>query len=65
MDAELKARLDAIDARLEATHVSAEKARKYLLVITVITIAAIVLPAIGLVFAIPTFLSTYGAIGGI
>lgn len=65
MDTELKARLDAIDVKLASTFEAAEKARKYLLVMTVITVGAIVLPLIGLVFAIPSFLSTYQAIGAI
>jgi len=59
MDQELQKRLDEQDARLEAIYVSVEKTRKYFLIIMWITIALVVLPAIGLVFAIPAFIDTY------
>lgn len=59
------ARIDALEKKVEAIYVSVEKTRRYFLVTAVVTIAAFVLPAIGLVFAIPSFLSTYSAIGGI
>lgn len=59
MDPELKNRLDAIEQKLEATYISAEKTRKYFLVAAIISVAAIVLPLVGLVFAIPSFLADY------
>jgi len=59
MDEELRRKLDAIEQKVEAAYQAAEKARKYLLVIVVVTLVAFVLPLVGLVFAIPTFLSTY------
>lgn len=65
MDPHLEARLSAIEKKLDATFLSAEKTRKYILTITVITIVAFVLPIIGLVFAIPALLSSYSAIGNI
>ncbi len=65
MDTELAARLSALEAKLDATYAAAEKARKYLLVMTIITVGAIVLPLVGLLFAIPSFLSTYQTLGAI
>ncbi len=59
MDPELKARLEAIEKKLEATYVSAEKTRKYFLIASVVSVAAVLLPLLGLVFAIPSFLSDY------
>jgi hypothetical protein len=60
MDEELKRRLDTLEAKVDAAFQAAEKARKYLLVIVAVTVVAFVLPLIGLVFAIPSFISTYG-----
>ena len=64
-DTELRQKLEDLSARIEKVYVSAEKTRKYFLSIIVISVIAFVLPLIGLMFAIPTFLSTYGAIGAI
>jgi hypothetical protein len=65
MDQEIKNKLAAQDAKLDAIFTSVEKTRKYFLVVMWISILAIVLPAIGLVFAIPSFLSMYsGLLGG-
>lgn len=65
MDAELQQKLDALEKKIDATFTSAEKTRKYFLAIIVISVIAFVLPLIGLLFAIPTFISTYSAIGGL
>ena len=59
MDSELEKRLNTQDAKLEAIFKSAEKTRKYFLIIIWITILAVVLPLIGLVFAVPAFMSNY------
>lgn len=61
MDEELKRRLDAMEAKLEATYRSAEKSRKYLLWTGVVTIALFVLPLIASLFIVPWFISTYTA----
>lgn len=63
MDQELKTRLDAQDAKLQAIYTSAEQTRKYFLWTLIITVALFVLPLIGMMFAIPMFLSTFGAMG--
>lgn len=59
IDPELSAKLDEIAAKAEAAYQAAESTRKYLFWTGVVTIALIVLPLIGLVFAIPQFLSSY------
>lgn len=63
-DQELREKLAELERGIKAVHISAEKTRTYLLWTLVITVAVVVLPAIGLVFAVPSFLSIYSTIGG-
>ncbi len=58
-DPELLAKLDEIGAKADRAYVAAEKVRKYLFWTGVVTILLIVLPLIGLAFAIPSFISSY------
>lgn len=64
-DLEIGRRIDALEKKIDAVYVSAEKTRKYFLTIIIVSVVAFVLPLIGLLFAIPSFLSTYGAMGGL
>lgn len=59
IDPELAAKLDEIRAIADKAYQSAESTRKYLFWTGVVTIALIVLPLIGLAFAIPQFISSY------
>lgn len=59
MDPELAKRLDEQDKKLDAIYKSVEKTRRYFLIITWITVIAIVLPLIGLLFAVPSFMKNY------
>ncbi len=59
MDAEVQTRLDAIEKKIDAVYVSAEKTRKYFLGVLIVTVITFVVPLVALVFAIPSFLSTY------
>ena len=59
IDPELAAKLDKISATADKAYEAAEKVRKYLFWTGVVTIALIVLPLIGLAFAIPQFINTY------
>jgi len=52
-------RLAEIEKKLDAVYASVEKTRQYLFWTLIITIVVVVLPAVGLVFAIPSFISTY------
>ena len=62
MDAELAARLDTIEKKVDAAYQSAEKTRKYFLAVMIVSVIAFVLPLVGLVFAIPSMLSTYNEV---
>ncbi len=59
IDPELAAKLDEIGAKADMAYRASEKVRKYLFWTGVITVALIVLPLIGLAFAIPSFISSY------
>jgi len=59
IDPELLAKLDEIGAKADRAYNASETVRKYLFWTGVITVALIVLPLIGLVFAIPSFISSY------
>jgi len=61
MEQEIQQALDAQNVKLDAIYLSTEKTRKYLLTIMWVTIAMVVLPAIGLLIAIPAFLRTFSA----
>ncbi len=58
MDQEILKKLEEQDIKIAAIFISVEKTRKYLLWTAIITIAMIVLPLIGLAFAIPSYLKT-------
>jgi hypothetical protein len=51
-------KLDEQQKKLDAVFVSVEKMRSYFKWTLIISVAVIVLPLIGLMFAIPTFLKT-------
>lgn len=65
MDPELKKKLEAQDERLEQIYQSVEKTRKYFLWTMIATLVTFVLPLIGLVFAVPFFLSTLSTAYGL
>lgn len=62
MDQDLKNKLEEQSIKIDAIYKSVEKTRKYFLVIIWITVIAVVVPMIGLFFAIPSFLSNYSDI---
>lgn len=62
MEEELRQRLESLEKKLDATYISAEKTRKYFLGVLIVSAIAFVLPLIGLLLAIPSFLSQYGNI---
>jgi len=59
MEQEIKNKLAEQDAKLDTIYQSVERLRKYFLITMWVTIIAIGLPLVGLVFVIPTFVSTY------
>jgi hypothetical protein len=56
--------LARIEAKIDAIHISVEKTRKYLWYTFVGSIVVVVLPLIGLLFAIPSFIDTYTSLAG-
>jgi predicted ferric reductase len=65
MEPELTQRLATLEEKVDKMYASVEKLRKYFLWTGIITVLLFVLPLIGLVFAIPSFLSTYSQINSI
>ena len=59
MESDILKKLEEQQAKIDAIYVSVEKTRKYFLWTMIITIILFVLPLIGLVFAIPSFIGTY------
>ena len=62
MESDLDTRIAALEKKIDAIYVSTEKTRKYILSALIMTVVAFVLPLIGLMFAIPTFISTYSGL---
>ena len=65
MDEDTKQKINALTEKTDKIYISVEKTRKYFLTTLIITVVMIVFPLIGLVFAIPAFLSTYSSLGAI
>ena len=66
MDIEIKNKLEEQEKKIDLIYQSVEKTRKYFLLTFWITIAMFILPAIGLIFVIPSFISNYAnLLGGI
>jgi uncharacterized protein YqhQ len=65
MEQEIIKKLSELEQKTDEIYVSAEKTRKSFMWTLIITVVVIVLPLIGLFFAIPSFLSSYGSVQGI
>jgi len=65
MNDEILKKLEEQDVKIEKIFVSVEKTRQYILWAVILTIVAAVLPLIGLLFAIPSFLGQYSSMMGI
>jgi hypothetical protein len=59
MELDIQQELDAQSKKLEAIYISVEKTRKYFLIVTWMTVIVILLPAIGLIVALPAFINSY------
>lgn len=59
MEPDTTARLNALESKVDAIFISVEKTRKYFLTSVIVTIVMFILPLIGLLFVIPSFLGTY------
>lgn len=59
-------KLDEQTKKIDAIYVSVEKTRKYFLIVMWVSVIAVVLPMLGLLFAIPAFLNSYtSSFGGL
>ena len=66
MENDIPTRLTELEKKVDAIYVSVEKTRKYLYWTMIITIVLFVLPLIGLLFAIPAFITNYSStLGGV
>ena len=61
-DQEFNRRMDALEKKLDAVYVSSEKMRKFFLWTVIVSVEAFLLPLIGLLFALPSFLSVYSGV---
>ncbi len=52
-------RLQVLERKIDAIYETTEKTRKYFMWTLWITLALVVLPSIGLLFAVPNFIATY------
>lgn len=65
MEQEILNRMQAQDELLQRIYISTEKTRKYFMWTFYGTLALFVLPLVGLMFVVPTFLSTMGTAYGL
>ena len=62
---ELKKKIEEQGLKIDAIYKSVERTRKYFLMIIWVSVIAVVLPIIGLFFAIPSFMNNYvNSLGG-
>lgn len=59
MEEEIIKRIEEQGIKIDAIYKSVEKTRKYFLIIIWVSIVCFVLPLIGLIFIIPSFMSLY------
>lgn len=62
MEQELIKKIEAQQLKIDEIYESVEKTRKYFLWTMIITIALFILPLIGMIFVIPSFISQYSQI---
>ncbi|MCA9357772.1 hypothetical protein KC902_00740 [Candidatus Kaiserbacteria bacterium] len=58
MDSKTQEQINEIERKVAAIYVSVEKTRKYMLITAWVTLAVIVLPLVGLLFAVPALIKT-------
>lgn len=61
MESEVQQQINEIEQKVSAIYISVEKTRKYMLITVWITVVIIVLPLLGLLFAIPALIKTMAA----
>jgi len=58
-------KLKELEEKIDKVYKSTERTKKYILWMFIISILVVVLPIIGLLFAIPQFLSLYSDLGSL
>lgn len=59
MDQDLKNKVFELEKKIDEIYVSVEKTRKYFFWTMIVTLVVLVLPLLGLLFVVPSFLSNY------
>jgi len=59
MENDTQKQIVELNRKIDEIYVSVEKTRKYFFWTMIITLAVVILPLIGLIFVIPSFLSSY------
>ena len=59
MEQDIIKKLAELEQKINGIYISVEKTRKYFLWTMIITVAVVVLPLIGLMFALPSFINNY------
>ncbi len=59
MEQEITKKLSELEVKIDRIYRSVEKTRKYIVWKMIITFVLVVLPIIGLIFALPSFISSY------
>jgi len=59
MDQETQNKMAGLEKKIDAIYESVEKTRKIMLWTGIITLALIILPLIGLMFVVPSFIGSY------
>ena len=63
MEQEILQKLGEMEKKLEESIKMVRQMRQYFFWALIISLAVVILPIIGLLFAIPSFISTYGNLG--
>ncbi len=63
MEPSIQNKLQELEVKIDAIHASVEKTRRYFQIIFWVSVIAFVLPLIGLLIAIPSFLNSYVGAG--
>lgn len=65
MDEQLTQAVEQLNKKIDAVYSSVEQTRKYFLWTLIISVLAVVLPLIGLILIIPSFLNLYSGLSGL
>jgi len=65
MNQSIEARLELLEKKLDETFVMTRKTYRFIMAGAIASVLLFVLPLIGLLFAIPSFISTYSSMGAI